>query len=136
MLTVFFFSLVFFLLLVGATHFRYCFFITSVVGVFPSRNNSLIYISIFPPPRGAAAQTDVAARVPPPPSSSSASPTPGEQWPATDIGNESVTPASYSCCENSALYLLLRRTHKWKLRFAWDGVQRDARRRRPHSPRR
>lgn len=67
MLTVFFFSLVFFLLLVGATHFRYCFFITSVVGVFPSRNNSLIYISIFPPPRGAAAQTDVAARVPPPP---------------------------------------------------------------------
>lgn len=31
---------------------------------FPLRNNSLIYISIFPPPRGvpAAAQTDGAAR--------------------------------------------------------------------------
>lgn len=70
---------------------------------FPLRNNSLIYISIFPPPRGvpAAAQTDGAARgcgAPPP--------TPSERWHVTEIGKESVTPASYSCWENSARYLL------------------------------
>lgn len=32
--------------------------------------------------------------------------TPGEQWHATEIGKESVTPASYSCWENSTRYLL------------------------------
>lgn len=44
----------------------------------------------------------VASACPPPPPPS----TPGERWHVTEIGKESLTPASYSCWENSARYLL------------------------------
>lgn len=71
---------------------------------FPLRNNSLIYISIFPPVFPLRRVELHVAPLPHPPAPPS--PTPGEQWHAKEIPNESLTPASYSCCGNSARYLL------------------------------